>query len=218
MGKYEVTQKEWTEIMGTTIDRQWTAAGESGAPTDGKGDTYPMYRVNWYEAVEYCNKRSVMEGLVPAYSGSGGSVVCDFKASGYRLPTEAEWEYAAKGGRDGPGAEYAGGKNVDAVAWYGGNSGDRTHPVGTKQPNSLGFRDMSGNVWEWCWDWYGSYGGEPQTDPRGPSSGPGRVIRGGSIGNPARYVRSASRNDDIPPSRGRLHGFRLVRGPGGTSE
>jgi formylglycine-generating enzyme required for sulfatase activity/TolB-like protein len=212
MGKYEVTQKEWREIMGTTIGQQWTAAGISGVPNRGTGDNYPMYCVSWREAVEYCNKLSLKEGLTPAYRGSGDAITCDFNASGYRLPTEAEWEYAAKGGnKDYMVFEYSGGNSPDAVAWYSGNSGNSTHPVGTKQPNSLGLYDMSGNVWEWCWDWYGSYGGGSQTDPRGASSGTYRVVRGGSWNYAAAGVRSADRDYGAPSNRYNDLGFRLVR-------
>jgi formylglycine-generating enzyme required for sulfatase activity len=200
MGKYEVTQKEWREVMGNN-------------PSYFKGDTLPVEQVSWYEAVEYCNRLSLKEGLSPAYRGSGDAIVCDFNASGYRLPTEAEWEYAAKGGnKDYLSYEYSGGNSVDGVAWYSGNSGNSTHPVGTKSPNSLGLYDMSGNVWEWCWDRYGSYSGGSQTDPVGPvSSGPGRVARGGSWANDAAGVRSANRNGYTPSGRGTGLGFRVVR-------
>jgi formylglycine-generating enzyme required for sulfatase activity len=166
MGKYEVTQKEWFDVMGTTIRQQQAAAGNSNLY--GVGDNYRMYYVSWLEAVEYCNKRSQREGLTPAYGGSGNNITCDWNANGYRLPTEAEWEYAAKGGnRDAMVYEYSGGNSVGAVAWYYGNSESRMHPVGTKAPNSLGLYDMSGNVREWCWDWYGNYASGTQTDPRG---------------------------------------------------
>jgi formylglycine-generating enzyme required for sulfatase activity len=202
MGKYEVTQKEWMDVMGSTVARQ--------RDMRGSGDTYPMYYVSWYEAVEYCNKRSLKEGLTPAYRGSGDTITCDFKATGYRLPTEAEWEYAAKGGnKDSMVFEYAGGNSPGSVAWYNGNSGNSTHPVGTKQPNSLGLYDMSGNVWEWCWDWYGSYSGSSQSDPGGASSGSVRVLRGG--GWSTTVVRSAVRGDNTPSARGSDLGFRLLR-------
>jgi formylglycine-generating enzyme required for sulfatase activity len=199
MGKYEVTQKEWTEVMGNN-------------PSNFKGDTLPVEKVSWYEAVEYCNRLSLKEGLTPAYRGSGDSIVCDFNATGYRLPTEAEWEYAAKGGNKSfLSYEYAGGNGVDRVAWYSGNSGSRTHPVGTKEPNDLGLYDMSGNVWEWCWDWYGSYSSGSQTDPRGASSGTYRVLRGGSWHTDAARVRSAYRGRNAPSDRYYDLGFRLVR-------
>jgi formylglycine-generating enzyme required for sulfatase activity len=199
MGKYEVTQKEWVEIMGTN-------------PSYFKGDNLPVETVTWHEVIEYCNKRSLKEGLTPAYRGSGDSITCNFSASGYRLPTEAEWEYAAKGGdKDYLTLTYAGSNNVDAVGWYTDNSGGRTHPVGTKQPNSLGLYDMSGNVWEWCWDWKGDYPASARTDPTGPASGSYRVLRGGSWYNYARNLRSAFRNFDTPSYRHGDYGFRLVR-------
>jgi formylglycine-generating enzyme required for sulfatase activity len=199
MGKYEVTQKEWVAIMGSN-------------PSSFKGDNLPVERVSWNEAVEYCNKLSLKEGLTPAYRGSVDSLVCNFNASGYRLPTEAEWEYAAKGGnKDYISYEYSGGKGVDGVAWYSGNSGNKTHPVGTKQPNSLGLYDMSGNVWEWCWDWKGNYSSGSQTNPVGASSGAYRVSRGGSWYNGAAGVRSALRFDYTPSGRNNALGFRLVR-------
>jgi formylglycine-generating enzyme required for sulfatase activity len=199
LGKYEVTQKEWVEIMGSN-------------PSYFKGENLPVETVSWYEAVEYCNKRSLKEGLTPAYRGSGDDIVCDFNASGYRLPTEAEWEYAAKGGnKDSMVFEYSGGNRAESVAWYEDNSGERTHPVGTKQPNSLGLYDMSGNVWEWCWDWYGSYSGGNQSDPAGASSGTRRVMRGGDWYVDVEFVRSAYRDCATPSNWGYHLGFRLAR-------
>jgi formylglycine-generating enzyme required for sulfatase activity len=199
MGKYEVTQKEWVEVMGNN-------------PSNFKGDTLPVETVSWNDAVEYCNKRSIKEGLVPAYRGSGNNITCDFGASGYRLPTEAEWEFAARGGtKDYLTTEYSGSNNVDAVGWYDGNSGGKTHPVGTKQANSLGLYDMSGNVYEWCWDWYGGYSSGSQSDPRGAVSGSSRVVRGGSWNFIAQCLRSADRGNNTPSDRGNYLGFRLVR-------
>jgi formylglycine-generating enzyme required for sulfatase activity/TolB-like protein len=199
MGRTEVTQKEWREVMGNN-------------PSNFRGDNLPVENISWYEAVEYCNKLSLKEGLTPAYRGSRDSMVCDFNATGYRLPTEAEWEYAAKGGnKDYISYEYAGSNSVDGVAWYSGNSGNTTHPVGTKQANSLGLYDMSGNVWEWCWDWYGSYSGGNQTNPSGASSGTIRVLRGGSWNSSAAGVRSAYRISVTPSNRDDDLGFRLVR-------
>jgi formylglycine-generating enzyme required for sulfatase activity len=200
MGKYEVTQKEWVEIMGSN-------------PSNFKGDTLPVENVSWHDAIEYCNKRSMREGLTPAYRGSGDSVTCDLSASGYRLPTEAEWEYAARGGANGAYLTYtySGSNSVDSVGWYDNNSGNRTHPVGTKQPNDVGLYDMSGNVWEWCWDWYGNYPSGSQTDPVGPASGSSRVLRGGSWYYSAQNLRSAFRGSYTPTLRGSNFGFRLVR-------
>jgi formylglycine-generating enzyme required for sulfatase activity len=212
MARYEVTQKEWTEIMGTTVVRQQDMSG-SNLNFTGEGDNYPIYYVNWYEAVEYCNRLSLKEGLAPAYRGSGDDITCDFNASGYRLPTEAEWEYAARGGNKGFVLwKYSGGNNIDEVAWYWGNSKRRTHPVGTKKPNRLGLYDMTGNVWEWCWDRYKfGYTRENQRDPTGPSSGEKRVHRGGgwlSTASAARTgFRDASRLSDRLPGLG----FRVVR-------
>jgi formylglycine-generating enzyme required for sulfatase activity len=214
MGKYEVTQKEWTAIMGSN-------------PSEFKGDNLPVENVSWYDAIEYCNRLSEKEKLTPAYTidksqkdGNNKSGVDDIKwtvgwnrnANGYRLPTEAEWEYAAKGGNGSPGNyTYAGSNNVGEVAWYDENSAGSTQEVGAKNPNELGLYDMSGNVWEWCWDWYGTYDTANQTDPIGASSGSDRVGRGGGWIDSARFVRSASRYDGNPSSRGVLLGFRIVR-------
>jgi formylglycine-generating enzyme required for sulfatase activity len=203
MARYEVTQKEWAEVMGSS-------------PSYFRGDTLPVEQISWYEAVEYCNRLSLKEGLAPAYRGSGDDIVCDFDASGFRLPTEAEWEYAARGGnKEAYPYEYSGGDNLDEVAWYWENSKGRTHPVGTKQPNALGIYDMSGNVWEWCWDRLGSYRGENQTNPTG-YSGLGstrthRVHRGGSWIFNAPCARCAYRNHHFSSGRGEFLGFRVVR-------
>jgi formylglycine-generating enzyme required for sulfatase activity len=201
MGEFQVTQREWQEVMGNN-------------PSERKGDGLPVTNVTWFEAVEYCNRRSRREGLVPAYGGGGENITCNFNASGYRLPTEAEWEYAAKGGNKDPMVyEYSGSNSPGSVAWYIDNSGGSLHQVGTKQANSLGLYDMSGNVYEWCQDRYGNYPGGPQTDPRGPSTGANRVVRGGSWGNDARYVRSAGRGSFTPSDRLSYIGFRVARTP-----
>lgn len=200
MGKYEVTQKEWREIMKTN-------------PSYFKGDNLPVEQVSWFEVVDFCNWKSQKEGLSPCYTINGTNVSCNFRANGYRLPTEAEWEYAARGGNQGLGYKYAGSDNLKEVGWYGSNSGDRTHPVGQKKSNELGSYDMTGNVWEWCWDWYDSeyYQKSPQSDPQGPSSGNSRVLRGGSWGGGPVYVRCAGRNDSRPFNRNGNVGFRFVR-------
>jgi len=140
-------------------------------------------------------------------------VSVDWESNGYRLPTEAEWEYAARGGNQSQGYTYAGSNTVGDVAWYySSNSGSRTHTVGEKQPNELGLYDMSGNVWEWCWDWFGSdyYGSSPAANPTGPSSGSHRVLRGGSWGINAQYVRAAIRGDSTPSYRDDNIGFRVL--------
>lgn len=200
IGKYEVTQKEWQEIMGTN-------------PSRFRGDNLPVENVSWFDAIEYCNKRSIKEGLTSVYSGSGDNITCNWNANGYRLPTEAEWEYAAKGGNGSPGNyTYSGSNTIDDVAWHINNSGNRTHPVGTKAPNILGINDMSGNVWEWCWDWYGSYSSDSQIDPRGAVSGDLRVLRGGSwYYYRTDSARSAYRSHSGQSGRFSEYGFRLVR-------
>ncbi|MHC6201933.1 formylglycine-generating enzyme family protein [Breznakiellaceae bacterium SP9] len=199
MGKYPVIQKEWAAVMGSN-------------PSKWKGDTLPVEQVSWFAAVEYCNKRSEKEGLTPVYSGSGTAITGNFNANGYRLPTEAEWEWAAKGGgKDFIIRKYSGSNNADTVAWYDANSGGRTHEVGTKAPNRLGLYDMSGNVWEWCWDWFGNYPRRAQTDPLGAASGSLRVRRGGDWVLDAAFLRSAYRNSASPANRYEFVGFRVAR-------
>ncbi|MDR2870514.1 MAG: SUMF1/EgtB/PvdO family nonheme iron enzyme [Deferribacteraceae bacterium] len=203
MSKYEVTQKEWLEIMGTN-------------PSDWKDDDFPVGNVSWHDALEYCNKRSLKEGLTPAYKDVAGEIVCDFKANGYRLPTEAEWEYAARGGING-NAEYlySGSSDAHEVSWNSANSQigkgyPQAHAVGTKAANSLGLYDMSGNVAEWCWDWYRPYSSEAQMDPEGPDTGRERVIRGGNYASDGYSLRPAYRYGVSPANR--FHGLRLVVG------
>jgi formylglycine-generating enzyme required for sulfatase activity len=199
MSIHPVTQREWIEIMGTN-------------PSYFRGDNLPVENVSWFDVIEYCNRRSQREGLTPVYSDQGINITVNWNANGYRLPTEAEWEFAAKGGNTAFFiTEYSGSNNVDAVAWFRGNSGNRTHPVGTKAPNGLGLFDMSGNVLEWVWDWYGTYPSSAQTDPRGPGSGSYRVLRGGSWFLSAEFVRSVNRSSFIPNLRNIDIGFRLVR-------
>jgi formylglycine-generating enzyme required for sulfatase activity len=195
MGKYEVTQKEYQAVMGTN-------------PSSFNGGTLPVERVSWYDAVNYCNALSKKEGLTPAYTVNGTNVTWFRGANGYRLPTEAEWEYACRAGTTTP---YSSGSSVDAAGWYGNNSGSVTQPVGQKQANAWGLYDMHGNVWEWCWDWYGNYSSGSQTDPTGAASGSFRVLRGGGWDGLASYLRSAFRDGHNPSSQFSNYGFRLVR-------
>ena len=201
MGMYPVTQKEWMSVMGNN-------------PSSFKGDNRPVETVSWYEAVRFCNKLSQMEGLKPAYTINGTNVTWDRNADGYRLPTEAEWEYAARGGHSAPRIYlYSGSNDADAVAWYTWNSGMSTQEIGALKPNWLDLYDMSGNTWEWCWDWYDAtyYTYSPQNNPEGASSGPGRVFRGGSYGFPPPYLRITYRDYGPPGSKDDDMGFRLVR-------
>ncbi|MBR6193097.1 MAG: formylglycine-generating enzyme family protein [Treponema sp.] len=198
MCDHEVTQKEYRDVMGTN-------------PSKFSGDNLPVERVSWYNAVEYCNKLSIKEGLTPCYTINGSSTTCNFNANGYRLPTESEWEYAARGGKKSNGYTYAGSNSVGNVAWYDDNSGSQTHNVKTKAPNELGLYDMSGNVWEWCWDWYGNYSSGSQTNPSGSSSGSYRVERGGSWYSYPSNGRVAFRYYDSPSRKYNNLGFRVVR-------
>jgi formylglycine-generating enzyme required for sulfatase activity len=200
----EVTQAQYQAVMGNN-------------PSEFKGDTLPVEHVSWNDAVAYCNTLSEKEGLSPTYTISGTNVSWNRGANGYRLLTEAEWEFAARGGGAASNslavnAVYAGSANLNDVAWYSGNSGNKTHPVGQKAANGLGLYDMSGNVWEWCWDWYGGYSSGSQSDPLGPASGSNRVIRGGSWRRDATFVRSANRDIFIPAYRyDDFIGFRVLR-------
>ena len=181
IGKYEVTQRQWRKVMGRN-------------PSSFKnGDDYPVENISWDDAQKFIRKLSALNN----------------NKYQFRLPTEAEWEYACRSG--GKSEKYSGSSQIDRVAWYKGNSGKRTHRVGTKAPNVLGLYDMSGNVWEWCQDWYGDYLSSHVTDPEGPSGGSGRVYRGGSWFNYDRHCRSAYRVSNTPGSRGNYLGFRLVR-------
>jgi formylglycine-generating enzyme required for sulfatase activity len=197
LGKYEVTQKEWAEVMGSN-------------PSQFQGDNLPVETVSWYDCIEYCNQRSLKEGLKPCYviakdrqdpanhtliDDVKWTVTCDAAANGYRLPTEIEWEYAAGGGQLSQGYAYSGGEEIGLVAWFWQNAGDeflpapwnwhkiqqnhnKPQPVGTRAPNELGFYDMSGNVREWCWDWFGDLAADGGAAAES-SAEAGRVWKGG---------------------------------------
>ena len=229
MGKHEVTQKEYEEVTGTN-------------PAVTKGENLPAVNVSWYNAIEYCNLLSQREGLKPAYaidksrSDSNNRnteddvkwvVTWDRGANGYRLPTEAEWEYACRAGTTtyfSTGDNITTGQaNYDGTKPYNNNAAGefrrKTTPVGSFAPNPWGLFDMHGNVWEWCWDWYnnsarsrrGLYPSGARTNPEGESSGVGRIIRGGSWFDDGNSMRSAFRGDNIPSERAAHLGFRLVR-------
>jgi formylglycine-generating enzyme required for sulfatase activity len=198
MGETPVTQALWAAVMGAN-------PSHFRSPLSG---SMPVEQVSWGDSVEFANEVSRLSGSSPVYVGSGDDVRWDQRAPGFRLPTEAEWEYAARAGQ---GFEYAGSDDVDLVAWTFENSGDRPHPVGSKAPNAWGLRDMSGNVWEWCWDRFGDYQRSNLVDPTGPSRGPDRVFRGGSWFNDPRIARVAYRFGDEPGSRDDFLGLRLVR-------
>jgi len=189
MGKVPVTQGQWEEVVG-----EWP----EDEPSDdvGKGVNYPAYNTSWEDSQEF---------IAVLNSRSGNSH--------YRLPTEAEWEYACRATSTGA---YCGGNfdgQLRAHGWFDENSGYKTHPVGKKVANAWGLHDMHGNVWEWCEDWYGDYSSGSQTDPTGPANGSGRVIRGGGWSNNARHCRSAYRSGGSPGKRYDDLGFRLLRTP-----
>ena len=161
-------------------------------PSNFKGDNLPVEKVSWNDCQKFISKLNKLTG------------------KSFRLPTEAEWEFAARGGNKSRGYQYSGSNVIDDVAWYDGNSGSKTHAVGTKQPNELGIYDMTGNVLEWCQDWYDSYSSSPQTNPTGAVSGSFRVLCGGSWGNSAGYCRSSCRGSNTPGSRNNFLGLRLV--------
>jgi len=242
MSQHEITRAQFQEVMGTD-------------PSDGTrstGTDDPVQNVNWYHAIAFCNKLSLLEGLTPVYSVTGvnfstltyaaiplvstpawNDVIANWSANGYRLPTEMEWMWAAMGATSALGYEtpwyrtgyakpFAGSNATNAAgdngtnvigdyAWYAGNSGGTTHQVGTKLPNELGLYDMSGNVWEWCWDRWAAYPGGLLRDYRGADSGTWRVHRGGAWPNASNLLELDHRDWNLPEEITFQDGLRVVR-------
>ncbi len=229
IGKYEVTQAEWESVMTGNTN------GISATPSYFfNNPTHPVESVSWYDILVYCNRKSIQEGLTPCYAKDGdtnpdnwgfvptqtntywNAITMNMSADGYRLPTEMEWEFAARGGNQSQGYNYSGSNVADDVAWYRDfyhpNYDDTTHPVGTKAPNEPGIYDMSGNVWEWCWDWYGSYPTGSYTNPTGSDSGSNRVLRGGGWDSYYYHCHVSHRSYRVGSSyRDNIGGFRILR-------
>jgi len=203
ISKFPITQGEYEAIMGTN-------------PSQNKGVDNPADSVTWNNAVDYCNRRSIAEGLTPVYTINGNNVTWNRDANGYRLPTEAEWEYACRAGTTTP---FYTGATMDDAGWYQGNSvtivegyrSRHTFPVGQKKPNAWGLYDMHGNVLEWCYDWMSAYTPEPKVDPIGPATGPRRIYRGGCFDLQASLCRSAYRFGQHQNFRMFYIGFRVAR-------
>jgi formylglycine-generating enzyme required for sulfatase activity len=204
--------------------------GYNDLPNGRKGNygnyDHPVSEVNWFDAIKWCNALSEMDGYAPVYYINNsqatiykvGEISIDnssvkWDANGYRLPTEAEWEFAARGGSLSKNYIYSGSDSINYVAWYFSNSDTNTHPTGTKLSNEINLYDMSGNVYEWCWDWYGKYNYMAVIDPQGSSIGSERVLRGGSF---LSYYSASCRVTDryaksVPEMRYKEFGFRIVK-------
>ncbi len=229
IGKYEVTVKEYKVFVnakGKKMPKQPGAKWFEGHPDTkiyyplsktqwwGWKDEHPIQNVSWYDAVEYCNWLSTKESLQKCYNIQGEKTTCDFSKNGYRLPTEAEWEYAARGGQKSKGYIYAGSDNLTEVAWFDETTSLKSPAkVGTKKPNELGIYDLSGNVWEWCWDFYAGnyYSYSPKDNPKGAAHTIYRVTRGGSWHYRDALARIPDRDGPMPGFTSFNHGFRVVK-------
>ena len=200
MGITEVTQRQWLAVMGTNPSH-----------FSNCGNDCPVETVSWFDVVKFCNRLSEREGLKPAYRRSSGITTWDKSADGYRLPTEAEWEYACRAGTTTRFYTGNSDSDLDHAGWYKENSGSMTHPVGQKAPNAWGLYDMHGNVWEWCWDWFDKYSSALVIDPEGSTRSSVRVVRGGSWYNFASLCRSAHRFRCQHGYGDEKLGFRLLR-------
>ena len=221
LSKFEVTQQLWVSVMG-------------GNPSYFKGPNRPMENVSWYDCVSFCNKYSMKLGLEPCYRlvengkdsgtnpdswpmrwnrGTSENIIYDSTAKGFRLPTEVEWEYAAKGGKLHSGYTYSGSNEMSSVGWFLDNSDGQTHDVGQKQANGLGIFDMSGNVREWCWDWHKRYPGNTDDSPHYVTSL--RVLRGGSWNDEVYLARVPFRSCFRPSNQDNYFGLRLAVSEGG---
>jgi len=210
IGKYEITQKEWFDVMGFTLAMQRDRA-DSNWEFFGEGDDYPMYYVSFADIATFCNKLSIRGGFDPCYTIRGNFVSCDFTKNGFRLPTEAEWEYAAWGGAENPEQSEQAYESLDFYGWSIDNSGGSAHPVAMKRPNPLGIYDMKGNVWEFVWDWYGFFDKGVVYDPTGPASGDVKVLRGGSWAFQRWQLSETDRYTINPAGRQKDVGFRVAR-------
>ena len=201
VGQNLVSQELWKAVMGSN-------------PSQFKGEDHPVDSISWFDAIAFCNRLSELQDLETVYREEDEKIICDWDAVGYRLLTEAEWEYCARGGDT---HLFAGSENADEVAWYRHNTGRTSQPIGQKNPNGYGLQDMSGNLEEWVWDgyWEMEYhdrlkSGQTIVDPRGPEERPLRITRGGSWFSPPQFIRTSVRYHNEPDCRLNIIGLRVA--------